>query len=48
LKTGIQIVSRAIEDDTNEQNKEVFQLLAKGLTLLVDYNHEESDKKSFL
>lgn len=45
LKTGIRIVSRAIEDATDEQNKEVFQLFAKGLALLDDYDHEELDKK---
>ncbi|MRT94386.1 Fic family protein [Ancylomarina sp. 16SWW S1-10-2] len=45
LKTGIRIVSRAIEDATNEQNKEVFKLFSKGLALLDDYDHEELDKK---
>ncbi len=45
LKTGIRIVSRAIEEATNEQNKEVFQRFAKGLALLDDYDHEELDKK---
>lgn len=44
LKTGIRIVSRAIEDATNEQNKEVFQLFANGLALLDDYDHETLDK----
>ncbi len=44
LKTGIRIVSRAIEEATNEQNKEVFQIFSKGLTLLDDYDHEELDK----
>ena len=34
LKTGIKIVSRATEEATNEQNKEVFQLFSKGLALL--------------
>lgn len=45
LKTGIRIVSRAIEDATNGNNKEVFQLFSKGLVLLDDYDHEELDKK---
>jgi hypothetical protein len=45
LKTGIRIVSRAIEEVTDEQNKEVFQLFSKGLALLDDYDHEELDKK---
>ncbi len=44
LKTGIRIVSRAIEEATNEQNKEVFQIFSKGLALLDDYDHEELDK----
>ena len=45
LKTGIRIVSRVIEEVTDEQNKEVFQLFSKGLALLDDYDHEELDKK---
>lgn len=45
LKTGIRIVSRAIEEATNEQNKAVFKLFSKGLALLDDYDHEELDKK---
>lgn len=45
LKTGIRIVSRAIEEASSEQNKEVFQLFANGLALLDDYDHEELDKK---
>ncbi len=45
LKTGIRIVSRAIEEVTSEENKEVFQLFSKGLALLDDYDHEELDKK---
>lgn len=44
LKTGIRIVSRAIEEATNEQNKQVFQVFSKGLALLDDYDHEELDK----
>ncbi|MCW3789375.1 virulence protein RhuM/Fic/DOC family protein [Plebeiibacterium sediminum] len=44
LKTGIRIVSRAFEEATNEQNKEVFQIFSKGLALLDDYDHEELDK----
>jgi len=44
LKTGIRIVSRAIEEAANEQNKEVFQIFSKGLALLDDYDHEELDK----
>lgn len=45
LKTGIRIVSRAIEEAINNENKEVFQMFAKGLALLDDYDHEELDTK---
>lgn len=45
LKTGIRIVSRAIEEATNQDNREVFQLFSKGLALLDDYDHEELDTK---
>lgn len=45
LKTGIRIVSRAIEGATTEQNREVFQIFANGLALLDDYDHETLDKK---
>jgi len=44
LKTGIRIISRAIEEATNDQNKEVFQIFSKGLALLDDYDHQELDK----
>lgn len=45
LKTGIRIVSRAIEEATNDENNEVFRMFAKGLALLDDYDHEELDTK---
>ncbi|MDC7126264.1 MAG: virulence protein RhuM/Fic/DOC family protein [Spirochaetales bacterium] len=45
LKTGIRIISRAIECAADEQNKEVFSLFSKGLALLDDYDHEELDNK---
>lgn len=45
LKTGIRIVSRAIEEATNDENRSVFQLFSKGLALLDDYDHEELDHK---
>lgn len=45
LKTGIRIVSRAIEEATDDQNRHVFQVFAKGLALLDDYDHEELDTK---
>jgi prophage maintenance system killer protein len=45
LKTGLRIVSRAIESAVNEQEQEVFRQFAKGLALLDDYDHEALDKK---
>ncbi|MCK5157494.1 MAG: virulence protein RhuM/Fic/DOC family protein [Spirochaetales bacterium] len=45
LKSGIRIVSRAIENATDESNKQVFELFSKGLGLLDDYDHEELDVK---
>ncbi len=45
LKAGIRIVSRAIENATDETNKQVFELFSKGLGLLDDYDHEELDSK---
>jgi len=45
LKTGIRIVSRAIEAAANTQDREVFQLFSHGLALLDDYDHEELDRK---
>ena len=45
LKTGLRIVSRAIENAANEQQQEVFRQFAKGLALLDDYDHEALDSK---
>jgi len=47
LKTGIRIVSRALQNTANEQEQEqeIFQQFAKGLALLDDYDHEALDKK---
>ncbi|NCA84692.1 MAG: Fic/DOC family protein [Clostridia bacterium] len=45
LKTGLRIVSRAIEYAANEQEQEVFLQFAKGLALLDDYDHEALDHK---
>jgi prophage maintenance system killer protein len=45
LKTGLRIVSRAIENAANEQDQEVFRQFAKGLALLDDYDHEALDSK---
>lgn len=47
LKTGLRIVSRAIENAANEQEQEVFHQFAKGLALLDDYDHEELDNKGY-
>lgn len=43
LKTGIRIVSRAIEEAADDENKVVFKLFADGLSLLDDYDHETLD-----
>lgn len=43
MKAGIRIVSRAIEEATNDENRAVFQLFSKGLALLDDYDHETLD-----
>lgn len=45
LKTGLRIVSRAIEHAADEQEQEVFRQFARGLALLDDYDHEALDKK---
>ncbi|HPF01545.1 MAG TPA: virulence protein RhuM/Fic/DOC family protein [Bacteroidales bacterium] len=45
LKTGLRIVSRAIEQAADEQEQEVFHQFARGLALLDDYDHEALDKK---
>lgn len=45
LKTGLRIVSRALENAGNEQEQEVFRQFAKGLALLDDYDHEALDQK---
>ena len=43
LKKGIQILSRAIEEKTEEN--EWLSIFSKGLQLLDDYDHEELDSK---
>ncbi|WP_139958576.1 virulence protein RhuM/Fic/DOC family protein [Flavicella sediminum] len=43
LKNGIQILSRAIEDKT--EDNQWLKIFAKGLSLLDDYDHEELDAK---
>ncbi len=45
LKTGIRILSRAIQEQANAQDSEVLQIFAKGLELLDDYDHEQLDIK---
>lgn len=45
LKTGLRIVSRALEGAANELEQEVFLQFAKGLTILDDYDHELLDEK---
>lgn len=47
LKTGIRILSRAIEAqaDSEDKDNEVLLLFANGLTMLDDYDHEALDSK---
>lgn len=45
LKTGIQILSRAIEKKAREQGNEWLLHYAKGLELLDDYDHENLDER---
>jgi prophage maintenance system killer protein len=44
LKTGIQILSRAIEQKAGEDGYDWLLHFAKGLELLDDYDHEQLDK----
>jgi len=43
LKTGIQILSRAIEAQNQGKENEILNIFANGLALLDDYDHEELD-----
>ncbi len=45
LKTGIRILSRAIEHQATLEESEILNLFAKGLELLDDYDHEQLDAK---
>ena len=45
LKTGIQILGRAIEAKNEKQENEILTLFSKGLELLDDYDHEALDAK---
>ena len=44
LKSGIQILERAIEHKTEEVGYEWLSTIAKGLAILDDYDHESLDK----
>ncbi len=45
LKSGIQILERAIEHKAKEEGLTWLETFAKGLSLLDDYDHESLDKK---
>lgn len=45
LRSGIQILGRAIEEQSQGQGLEWLNKFAKGLTLLDDYDHERLDIK---
>ena len=45
LKTGIQILSRAIEEKNEFEENEILNIFAKGLELLDNYDHENLDTK---
>lgn len=45
LKTGIRILSRAIEQQASIQDSETLKAFANGLQLLDDYDHEQLDLK---
>lgn len=45
LKSGLQILGRAIEEKAQEEGIEWLNQFAKGLTLLDDYDHERLDSK---
>ena len=44
LKTGIQILHRAIETELNYKDNSTLALYSKGLSILDDYDHEELDQ----
>lgn len=43
LKTGIRILSRAIETQASTEDGKILKIFAKGLELLDDYDHEHLD-----
>lgn len=45
LKTGIRILSRAIEHQATTEDSEMLLIFAKGLDLLDDYDHQQLDIK---
>jgi prophage maintenance system killer protein len=45
LKTGIQILNRAIEAQNETKENEILNIFSKGLELLDDYDHETLDTK---
>ncbi len=45
LKTGIRILSRAIEEQVDTGESETLKLFAEGLEILDDYDHETLDTK---
>ena len=45
LKTGIRILSRAIEQQASSEDSEMLKVFAKGLDLLDDYDHQQLDIK---
>ena len=45
MKSGIQILSRAIEEKAGEEGNTWLKYYAKGLLLLDDYDHERLDQK---
>jgi hypothetical protein len=45
LKTGIRILNRAIEEQTDNADSETLRIFAGGLELLDDYDHEKLDNK---
>lgn len=45
LKTGISIARRTVREITEEKDRHIFHIFAKGLALLDDFDHEQLDKK---
>ncbi len=45
LKTGIRILSRAIEHQATEEDSEMLKIFASGLNLLDDFDHQRLDIK---